>query len=111
MLDVFGHSRTASEIRHGAVEWDLGARMEVLLQEGTGCEVPGSATEGDGLGDETTDTGPRVKYWRLEEEEEGEKEGELAVLLQAGPGDGGEQTPAPQKQVKRLETLQRDRSN
>eukprot|EP00064_Thunnus_orientalis_P012453 superscaffoldBa00001911_g12488 len=49
-----------------------------------------------------------VKYWRLEEEEEGEKEGELAVLLQAGPGEGGEQTPAPQKQGKRLETLQRD---
>ena len=47
----------------------------------------------------------RVKYRRLE----GEEEGELAVLLQAGPGEGGEQTPAPRRQGKRLETLQRDR--
>eukprot|EP00064_Thunnus_orientalis_P012616 superscaffoldBa00001957_g12651 len=49
----------------------------------------------------------RVKYRRLEEEEEGE----LAVLLQAGPGEGGEQTLAPRKQGKRLETLRRDRSD
>ena len=38
--------RTASKIKRGAVEQDLGAHMEVLLQEGTGCEVPGSASQG-----------------------------------------------------------------
>eukprot|EP00064_Thunnus_orientalis_P019077 superscaffoldBa00004617_g19187 len=49
----------------------------------------------------------QVKYRRLE----GEEEGKLAVLLQAGPGEGGEQTPALWKQGKRLETPQRDRSD
>lgn len=41
----------------------------------------------------------RVKYRRLEGEEEGE--GKVEVLLQAGPGEGGEQKPALRKQGKK----------
>lgn len=39
-------SITISGIRCEAVEQDLGAHMEVLLQEGTGYKVPGSTAEG-----------------------------------------------------------------
>eukprot|EP00064_Thunnus_orientalis_P006012 superscaffoldBa00000607_g6026 len=64
-----------------------------------------SSTTTSSIANKSSDEVEIVKYWRLEEEEEGEKEGELAVLLQAGPGEGGEQPPALRKQGKRLETL------
>eukprot|EP00064_Thunnus_orientalis_P015291 superscaffoldBa00002805_g15341 len=65
---------------------------------------PGLFGPETGLEDLEGNSEARVKYWRLKGEEEGEEEGKLAVLLQAGPDEGGEQTLAPQKQGKRLET-------